>query len=314
MTEYVASTFKTDSQFLFAVGESQTRFGAANSSLVIALLITVAAVGAVGISFRGHAALPLGLAGAVALLATIVATHVDIRTTKAVRSQLPADLRWVDHAAAGQVSAIETPLAQKQDLLYQLYWNTSIRRELLLGTADATDAFDAPRLRIENNGTLRGVTGDILFHDYGALGRLANGRQVATNDQFTLWRSAGRARFLLVIEGRYWDGWLGALGRLRAWPRRSDEGVSASFELSLPRDSRSSLVKIGRANFKIRPGDSTQVTCRSGRGPLDLTLSGSTTLITRDFRRVSARLTKAVVADHPGAPTKPTCSASKPRR
>ena len=135
LTEYATATFKTDSQFLFAVSDSQDRFGAANTSLVIALLATFAAVAAIALAFRGNPAIAIAAPLAVALTASVVATHVDIRLTRASRARLPADLSWVDHAARGPVTAIETPQTLKEDLLQQLYWNTSIDREVLLGSA-----------------------------------------------------------------------------------------------------------------------------------------------------------------------------------
>ena len=162
LTEYATATFKTDSQFLFAISESQNRFGAGTSSLIVALLATLGAVIAVLLAFRGNLAIPFGISIAVALVATVVATRVDIRGAREVRAQLPADLSWVDNAAHGGVTAIETQDALKPDLLSQLYWNTSIHREVLLGSANATDAFSAPKLVIGPGGRLEKVQGDVL--------------------------------------------------------------------------------------------------------------------------------------------------------
>jgi hypothetical protein len=312
LTEYSAATFKTDSQFLFAIYESQTWLGGGNSSLVVALIATLAALAAVVVSLRDHASIPLGFAIVVALSATIVATHVDLRTTRSVRSQLPPDLSWVDHIATGPVTAVETPLAVKQDLLYVLYWNTSIGRENLLGAAHATDTFSAPRLRIGDNGTLDGVRGDILFHSYGATGRLTDAKPLARYGHFTLWRSQGPARFGLIIEGRFWDAWLSTAGRLRAWPQHpgAGAGVRVRFRLSLPRDQpKIARMRLGGTTFAVRPGGSVNVVCASGRGRLDVPFSGTTTRITEDFRFLSARLTRIVTSDHPGTTPHPrTCS------
>ena len=120
---------------------------------------------------------------------------------ESVRNQLPTDLSWVDHAVRGPVTAIETPQAVKQDLLYQLYWNTSVQREVLLGSANATDAFSAPHLRIAANGALENVHGDVLFHDYGATGVFANARQVASKVRFTLWQTQRCAATALRDHG-----------------------------------------------------------------------------------------------------------------
>ncbi len=59
LTQYATSTFKTDSQFLFAISESQSWLGSANSSLIVALLATVAAIVAVVVAFRGERSDPV---------------------------------------------------------------------------------------------------------------------------------------------------------------------------------------------------------------------------------------------------------------
>jgi hypothetical protein len=316
LTEYTAATFKSDSQFLVAINESQNWFGAANSSLVIALLATAAAACAVVLALRSHLAVPIVVAAAVALAASVVATHADLRTTRATRARLPPDLNWVDHSSDGSVTAIETPLAQKADLLEALYWNTSVKREVLLGTAVATDAFSAPRLRVDHNGRLENVRGDILFHDFGATGWLANASRVTEAGHFTLWRPRGQAGLRLVVEGRFWDGWLNTQGRLRAWPRRTDAGVRVRFRLSLPRHwPKGTTVRLGKTSVAIRAGGSVDVACSTGPGPLDLSIRAPVTVITRDFRHLTARLDRLVITDHrpTAAPTR-TCSIARSAR
>jgi hypothetical protein len=217
-----------------------------------------------------------------------------------VRNQLPADLSWVDHAARGRVTAIETPQAVKQDLLYQLYWNTSIQREVLLGSANPTDSFSAPHLRIEADGELENVHGDVLFHDYGATGVLANARPVARKVRFTLWQTSGVPRLGYVIPGRFWDGWLAAAGRLRAWPR-AGKAVRLSFRLDLPSTFHRPLpvVTIGGLPVTVHPGETVSVACTSKSGALDTTFSSKGAWLAPDFRRLSLRMTHVVIADAP---------------
>ena len=300
LTQYATSTFKTDSQFLFAISESQSWLGSANSSLIVALLATLAALVAVVVAFRGNAAIPFAVSIVVGLAAATVATHVDIRITHRVRNQLPADLTWVDHAARGQVTAIETPQAVKQDLLYQLYWNTSIQREVLLGSANATDTFSAPHLRIGANGELENVHGDVLFHDYGATGVLANARPIASKVRFTLWQTNGMPRLRYVIPGRFWDGWLAESGRLRAWPRAGN-AVRLSFRLGLPSNFHRPLpvVTIGGLPVTVGPGEAVSIACTSKGGALDTTFSAKGGWLAPDFRRLSLRMTHVVIADAP---------------
>ncbi len=300
LTPYATATFKTDSQFLFAISESQNRLGAGNSSLVVALLATLAVAVAVILTFRGNLAIPLGVAGSVAIVATVSATRVDIRGAREVRAQLPAELSWVDKAAPGHVTAIETPQAQKADLLSQLYWNASIDRELLLGTATATDVFRAPHLVIGQDGRLEPVRGDVLFHDYGALGHLADARVLAAHAGFTLWHPNGAARLRDLVEGRFWDGWLAESGRIRAWPSPGKAAVKLVFQLSLPSRWARPVpsVRVGGRRFAVRPGRTVDIACSSRRGMLDVPFTSASTWLAPDFRRLAMKLTRVTVSGH----------------
>jgi hypothetical protein len=312
LSAYATSSFKTDSQFLFAVSSAQDRFGVGSTSLVIALLATAAAVIGVVVALRGSTIVVLAIPMAVGVLASTAAARVDIQTTNQVRHELPRDLTWIDRVARGQVTAIETPGAQFRDLLYALYWNTSIDRELLLGNATATDAFAAPRLRVAADGTLENVRGDFLFHDFGTTGRFVHAQEVGSHGGFTLWHSEGNPRFRVAVEGRYQDGLLGGQGSLRAWPLRRGNGVKLSFRLAVPSGRQSAVrLDLGRTKIRIRPGGHVQVACTSSGGPINVPFKAvdGTIITPGDFLRVSARLTSLRVADVPSRPVQPTnCS------
>jgi hypothetical protein len=174
-----------------------------------------------------------------------------------------------------------------------------------------TDSFSAPHLTIRSDGSLAGVRGDVLFHDFGTTGWFTDATRVASAAHFTLWRPRGGVpRLRLVIEGRFWDGWLTTTGRLRAWPVNRTEGVRVGFTLSLPtRWDRSSRVTFGNASFVVRPGARVQVTCNSGAGELDLPFTATSTFLDRGFRDLAVRMTQITVTDRPAANTsKPLCS------
>ena len=298
LSEYAASTFKTDSQFLFAVSFSQKHLGTANSSLAIGLLATLLAAAAAGFAFRGHKAVPIGAAVASVAVAGAVATYVDIQTTRTVRADLPGQLNWVDQAADGGVTAIETPVSLKQDLLYQLYWNSSIRRELLLGSAIPTDAFRAPRLHIDRTGVVKAVTGNVLFSEFGTTAWLADAERLARVERFTLWRTNGPMRLRLVVSGRFWDRWLSANGRLRAWPIHPRAGVRVQFRLSLPRGwPQGTSVKLGDKTFILHPGEFADIACRTRGTDSISSFSADATHVTKDFRQLSVRLTGIKISD-----------------
>jgi dolichyl-phosphate-mannose-protein mannosyltransferase len=301
LSEYATASFKMDSQFLFAVSYAQDRFGTSNASLVIALITTLGAIGAIALAFRGGAIIPLALTACFALVVTLTAVHVDLEATQRVRAEQAPNLSWVDQAASGPVDAIETPLALGQDLIYQLYWNPSIKRELLLGAANATDAFSAPPLRIGRDGTLLNASREVLFHDFGTTGRSANATVVKREDGFVLWRGASPIRLRLVVEGRFRDQWLSRSGRLRAWTA-SGSGVGVGFVLSLPRGRGSqSTVTFGNLTVHLAPGQQVHVSCTSNNSPLDVRYSATPTGVTADSRTVSVQLRNIVVRDQRGA-------------
>jgi len=76
--------------------------------------------------------------------------------------------------------------------------------------------------------------------------------------------------------------------------------VKVSFVLSLPADwPRAATISLGRASFRVRPGQRVQVSCASGEGILDLPVKATGTVIDKSFRDLGPRLTHIVVADRP---------------
>jgi hypothetical protein len=307
LADYARGTLKLDSEFLFAVSELQGRHSTFATSLMVAVAATAAAGLAVTFAFRRGALVGFGIAAAVALVTTTAAARSDLRTTPGVRAALPSDLRWVDHAARGPVVAVETEGAPRLELLYQLYWNTSIERELLLGKAIPTDVFSAPRIHIRRDGSLDHVHADVLFDDYATTGWFGNARRIASAEHFTLWRPVGTPRLRLLVEGRYSDGWLNPVGRLRAWPGRNPSGVRVSFRLSLPSSDRRTVpVLIGGQRVTLHAGSSIQITCSSRRAPLDIVFGALGPRLLPDQRIVTERMTEIVVQDG-GQRSSPTC-------
>ena len=264
LSQFATAIFKTDSNFLSAVSYLQDQLGTGTASLFIALGGGAAAIAAVAISYWRRAAYGIVFAGAAALGATGLALHADIRASNHVRSQSPINLTWVDNNVEHGVTAIETGPAQKEDLLSELYWNASIDREVVLGTAIPTDTFNAPHLVIGPDGSLRQIKGDILFHDYGTTALFTDAKRLASRAHFTLWDPRRGARFRLVFEGRYWDGWVSRAGRLRAWPRKRGDGVRVSFDLSLPRHGREPRTSRSAAT---RSASDPENACRSRARP-----------------------------------------------
>jgi hypothetical protein len=202
------------------------------------------------------------------------------------------------------VTAIATTPSVSDPLRDQLYWNTSIRREVVLRGAAPTDGFSAPQLEIARSGAMRNVTGDVLVDDSSTTVALAAATRLAGVPGFTLWRPAGAPRLRLLMTNRYADGWLGAGGAIRAWPLRQGRAVRVSFAVSLPRGRRATRLQLGRTTLLIRPGEVRHVSCDSASGPLDVAFASPDPTIDRELRRLSVRASEPRVEDvaaRPGA-------------
>jgi hypothetical protein len=314
LSGYSAATFKTDSQFLMAVSYADGRFGASQGSFIVAIVATVGAIAAAAIAFRPATVVPVLLSAAFLALGAGVATHVDLRTTGRVRGDLPRNLGWIDAQASGVVAAVETPLALKQDLLYQLYWNQSIDRELLFDHAVPTDAFAASPLRIANDGRIQNLGREFLLHDFGTTIHFDDTTDVARSGDFVLVRPHGTPAVRFAIVGRFRDGWLTTSGKLLAWPSRNTAGVRVSFRISLPGNAaRPVRVVLGNAPFVLSPGRRASVTCATAKGKLSIPYRAGLSRITNDFRRLSVRAMWLAVDDRNGSSARRACSVVRIR-
>lgn len=298
LSGYTASLFKGDSQFLWGVWFLQTHFGTSSGALYVALAATVGCALAIAVAYRRLER--TALAAAVVFLATFatLSNVEDLHASHGMRGELPRNLTWVDDAARGRlVTAIDTTRSPSVSLREALFWNPSIQREVVLPGAVATDGFSAPPLRVRGNGTIAGVTGDVLFDETGATGAFANARLIGNTGGFTLWQPAGTPRFRLLIDNRFWDGWLGDGGSIRAWPVTAGNAVRVSFTASLPPRWKNVRLRLGRATILIRPGQSRRIVCRSSAGPLDVAYSSPDSLFDILYRHVIVQLTNMDIAD-----------------
>ncbi len=285
---------RTDSPFLGAISRLESVVGTANASLVVALLATVAAAGAVLVARRGGAPYAVGAAIALMLISSFGATAGDAATARQVRNAyLPADKSWVDSTGLRDVTLVQTAGAPPARAVEQLYWNRSITHERLLGAAVATDVYAAPGIAVGRDGSLNGVSGPVLFQGYAATERFQNASVVATAGTFTLWSADGTPRLALLEEGRYADGWLARSGRLRVWPDASGQTAGTlRFTLTLPPGSEPTSVQFGKARYEVVPGRATEVVYTiSARGPWSLAFSAASGRWLADQRVVSVQST-----------------------
>ena len=312
LSEYFTATFKSDSQFLMTVSDIGDRMGGANASLLVALVGTLLSALAVA-AIRVPRATGLAFAASllVAAATTVDASRIDIVSTRSLRAQAPADLTWVDDAHLGSVTALETPPIPG-NLLFTMYWNSSIQREALLAGAVPTDAFGATHLRIRRNGEVIGIGRNVLVDGFGTTLAFADAVVIGRQSYLTLWRTAPSARLRTLIVGRFADGWLATRGTMGFWPTRPTAGVLASFRLTLPPGySKSVKLRIGSSSFVLHAGSHVDVTCRSG-GPFEQTYSTRTYTLQQSeaFRPISVKLTRLRVTDTPRRAGTSRCSAA----
>jgi hypothetical protein len=193
------------------------------------------------------------------------------------------------------VTAVQTLGSPPDRLLEQLFWNPSIRHEVLLANAKPTDAFTAPHLRIGSDGTLIGVHGPLLFQEFGVSAQFDDAELVERAGTLALWRPLGEARLHLLADGRYWDGWLARGGSVAVWPDESGRtrGV-VSFTISLPQTAATPVeIRLGRVRYTVEPGAHTTLRYRiDRRGPWKLRFKSIGGSFGPDLRPVSVKMTE----------------------
>ena len=241
LSGFTAADNKQDSPFLFAVFRLEGLLGVGSGALAVALAALVLSLAAVAVARRKQgAAVALGLAVVAAGAASAGAFAFDAHNARNVRSShLPPDLRWIDHAATGPVTLVQTAGAPRGRALEQLFWNSSVTRIALLKGAVPTDAFGAETLRIARDGRLVGprgaIRGSLLVEEFGARVELSSATRAAAGSSLVLWRSPGTPRVSVLASGLYFDGWLARTGSFTVWPDAS--GVARgtlSLVLRLP--------------------------------------------------------------------------------
>jgi hypothetical protein len=298
LSAYAVPSFSDDSPFLYSVSYVQGKLGVTSGSLLVALLATIAAAGAVAVAFRGHGLEALAVTIALAIVSSAGAIAYDLSTTSSVRPTLPHNLTWVDDSSQGQVTVVATPYSQARELFDPLYWNGSIIREVLLGNAFASDVFSISKARVTRTGDLLGTRGDLLFDIQGTSASLADAKILGRATNFVLWHPNAVPRLRLLIEGRYPDHWLSARGRIRVWPLRASDGTQVSFRLETPAGGKKAVhLTVGRSHFVVRPSRPQRVICRSAGGPIDLHFSSRDAHSDTSFRLLSLRLVDPAVTD-----------------
>jgi hypothetical protein len=301
LSGFTAADNKQDSPFLFAVFRLESILGVGSGALAVALAAAALSLAAVAVARRPRgAAVAVGLAVVAAGAASVGAFAFDARNARNVRSShLPPDLRWIDHAAAGPVTLLQTPGAPRGRALEQLFWNRSVNRIVLLKGAVPTDAFGAETVRVGTDGRLLGrrgpIRGSLLVENFGARVDLSGAQRVARGASLELWRSRGVLRLSVLASGLYFDGWLARTGSVTVWPDGSGRARGTlSLELRLPPGTERTPLRFRAPGVERRvwvsPGGHRTVRFAvSSRGPWRLVFKTTQTGFLGDGRAISVQ-------------------------
>jgi len=272
LSGYAAAHNKDDSPTLWAVLRLEGLTSVGNGSLAIALVAAVLSMLVALVAFRK---LPAAVAVLVAIVACCAmsagASAFDARTSRSLRSTLPHDIRWVDHARLGSVDLVAPPGARKEQSWQQLFWNTSVKRLLLLGSAPI-DQFDTKQLKIAGDGRLlvdgRPLLGrPLLVQTYASTVQLAGVKRVRHELIFDLYRPVGTPRLRLLAAGRFADNWLAPRGAITVWTKT---GGTLALVLALPAHTQITPVVLTGKGIKrtvrVHPGQRIPLSFRVPAG------------------------------------------------
>jgi hypothetical protein len=259
LSGYAAAHNKDDSPTLWAVLRLEGLVSVGNGALAIALVAAVLSGVAALAAFRKlppALALVAGIAACCALSAG--ASSFDSRTSTSLRHSLPRDLRWVDHAQLGSVDLVAPPGARREQTWEQLFWNTSVKRLLLLGSP-RIDHFSALPLRVAHDGRLL-VDGHadrrpLLVQTYGSSVQLKGVERVRHESAWDLYRPAGTPRLRVIAAGRFADNWLASVGAITVWSKAPG---TLELVLALPRGTQVTPIRFTTKGVnrlvRVRPG------------------------------------------------------------
>ncbi len=259
LSGYAAAHNKDDSPTLWAVLRFEGLVSVGNGSLTIALIAAVLSGVAALVAFRKlPAALALVAAIAAGCALSAAASSFDQRTSRSLGNTLPRDMRWVDHAGLGSVDLVAPPGARREQSWEQLFWNTSVKRLLLLGSPPI-DHFAVEHVRVASDGRLlvdgRADRRPLLVQTYASTVQLTGVKRVRHELIFDLYRATGTPRLRLIAAGRFADRWLAPRGAITVWTKT---GGMLQLVVSMPAGTEVTPMRFTAKGVnrlvRVRPG------------------------------------------------------------
>jgi hypothetical protein len=261
LSGYAAAHNKDDSPTLWAVLRFESLVSVGNGALAVALV--AAALSAIG-ALAAFRKIPAAVAVVAALAACCAfsagASSYDHLSSSSLRHSLNPDLRWVDDAHLGSVDLLAPPGARKEQSWEQLFWNTSVKRLLLLGSP-RLDQFDTKIVRVAPDGRIlvdgRADRRPLIVQTYASSVEMTGVTRVRRDVIFDLYRPSGTPRLRLVAAGRYPDKWLTPQGAITVWTMT---GGTLTLVVTMPHGSQATPVRFNHRLVLVRPGKRTTLT------------------------------------------------------
>lgn len=217
-----------DSPTLGAILQLQNRFGSGNAALAVTTVAMALLALAVAASTRPRILLPLGLGLSLAFLSagSAIAGHRFRTNSNRVAAYfLPPDRDAIDSLSLGPVTYLRTSPNARTETVELMFWNRSIRTIAGLARTGPVDAYGFTPARVDDSGRLliagKPPGGPIVVDTYGTSSTVSGGRLIYATKQYQVWQPRPRLRFGLMVQGLFYDGWLGAWGSVDVWPDTS---------------------------------------------------------------------------------------------
>jgi hypothetical protein len=269
---YTSGRGDQDSPFLAGFKLIEDSIGRANAALLLAIAVSTLALVGAAVTLRHRLiwpalALSLLFPGTISALTFANNSSNDRRV---VRTYLPRDFRWIDHAGFTNVALIALKDSAREQGLESLFWNRSLKRVYITDKSAAFDAFTTYGLKIGANGELLSDDGSsigtpFVVEEYADRVQIDGAKLIKRALTNSFWRPVGVPRFSSLTEGLFFDGWLNRKTTTTVWPPkgRKNRGVYV-LRIGLPAYAETSAKAVFTApHFRravtLHPGAFTTV-------------------------------------------------------
>ncbi|HEY4976289.1 MAG TPA: hypothetical protein VII05_02905 [Gaiellaceae bacterium] len=262
------------SPFLLGMLWLQRKIGTGNA----ALLLTTAAIGLLLLGtlafFKPRFLMPIAITGAIIFAgssSTMATLQINEQSRVAARTYLPKDFNRIDDLVSGPVGLVVTAGTPRPLTNELMFWNRSIGDPIAFPGSELVDGFGQRSATVAADGRLlvdkQPWRGPLVVSNYASQVQLRGARRLLHELTFDLWQPHGEARFALMTEGLYFDGWLTPRGSTTVWPDASGRlRGTLVIDLTLPLGTKPKRINVKTPwslhSFKLVSGHSREVSIR----------------------------------------------------